>query len=214
MGEPVPAPVTRPVVAFPVIEPATVAGEAPGLPCRYSAATPATWGEAIDVPLIVFVALVPVYQADVMSEPGANTSTQVPKLEKLDRASVRVVLPTVMALTARAGETLQAFWFSLPAATTMVTPRETARWTASSVACEAPPPRLMLATAGATALAATQSMPATTPEFVPEPLQPRTRTGTTVARLATPYVVPATVPATWVPCPLQSVVPRPSAIAV
>ena len=35
-----------------------------------------------------------------------------------------------------------------------------------------------------------------TPDHEPEPVQPNTRTGTIVACLATPYVVPATVPAT------------------
>ena len=51
---------------------------AAGLACRYSAAAPATCGEAIDVPLIVFVAVLLVYQADVMLEPGAKMSTHVP----------------------------------------------------------------------------------------------------------------------------------------
>ena len=44
----------------------------------------------------------------------------------------------------------------------------------------------------------------------PEPVQPSTRTGTTVASLATPYMEPASVPETWVPWPTQSWVPRPS----
>jgi hypothetical protein len=56
----------------------TVAGEAPGFPCRYCAATPAVCGVAIDVPLIVRVAVVLVYQADVIETPGANQSTQLP----------------------------------------------------------------------------------------------------------------------------------------
>jgi len=43
----------------------TVAGEAPGLPWRKSAATPAVCGVAIDVPLVVFVAVLLVCQADV-----------------------------------------------------------------------------------------------------------------------------------------------------
>ena len=47
-------------------------------PCRYSAATPVTCGVAIDVPLIVLVAVLLVYQAQVMPTPGANRSTQVP----------------------------------------------------------------------------------------------------------------------------------------
>ena len=72
----------------------------------------------------------------------------------------------------------------------------------------------MFATAGLTWFWVTQSTPAITPVVVPEPLQPRTRTAWIVASLATPYVVPPIVPATWVPWPLQSVVPLPSLIAV
>jgi hypothetical protein len=84
--------------------------------------------------------------------------------------------------------------------------------TAVSSAELAPPPRLMLATAGVPAAWAdvTQSTPAITPEFVPEPWQLRTRTACSVTSLATPYVVPPVVPATCVPCPLQSFVPLPS----
>ena len=62
----------------------------------------------------------------------------------------------------------------------------------------------MFATAGLTAFAMTQSMPAMTPEFEPDPLQSSTRTACSVTLSATPYVVPPTVPATCVPCPLQS----------
>ena len=53
-------------------------------------------------------------------------------------------------------------------------------------------------------------MPAITPEFEPEPWQSSTRTAWSVTCLATPYVVPPTVPATCVPWPLQSFVPFPS----
>jgi hypothetical protein len=35
-------------------------------------------GVAIDVPLIVFVAVALVYQAEVIESPGANQSTQLP----------------------------------------------------------------------------------------------------------------------------------------
>ncbi len=45
---------------------------------RTSAATPATCGVAIDVPLIVLVAVVPVCQALVIPTPGAKRSTQEP----------------------------------------------------------------------------------------------------------------------------------------
>jgi hypothetical protein len=63
---------------------------------------------AIDVPLIVFVAVSLVFQAEVIDEPGAKRSRQVPMLENDDRASVIVVEPTVIALGTRAGEVLQA----------------------------------------------------------------------------------------------------------
>jgi hypothetical protein len=59
---------------------------------------------AIEVPLIVFVAVAPVFHAEVMLLPGAKMSTQVPKLENDERASELVVEPTVMASAVRAGE--------------------------------------------------------------------------------------------------------------
>ncbi len=65
---------------------------------RYSAAAPTTCGVAIEVPLIVLVAVSLVFQAEVMFEPGAKMSRQVPKLENDARASVLVVAPTVIAL--------------------------------------------------------------------------------------------------------------------
>jgi hypothetical protein len=57
----------------------------------------------------VLVAVSLVLQEEVMLEPGAKMSTQVPKLENEERASVLVVEPTVSAFGARAGDTLQAF---------------------------------------------------------------------------------------------------------
>ena len=112
----------------------------------------------------------------------------------------------------RAGEELQAFVFSLPAASAYVTPSAIELRTAWSSDDETPPPRLMLATAGAPAtwLPVTQSMPAITPEFEPLPAQSRTRTATRLTPLATPYAEPPTVPATCVPCPLQSSAAPPS----
>src|SRR5688572_1079435 len=89
------------------------------------------------------------------------------------------------------------------------------RRTAAAIVVLTPPPRLRLATAGPVVwLRTLQSRPAITPDKLPDPLQSSTRTGTTVAFLATPYVLPATVPATCVPCPLQSLVPLPSATVV
>lgn len=75
-------------------------------------------------------------------------SRQVPKLENEDLASVVVVEPTVMAFAARAGDVLHAFALLLPAATAIGTPEFARLFTAVSSAEEAPPPRLILATAG------------------------------------------------------------------
>ena len=76
-GEPL-----RPESAFSVevsmISVKTVDGLALVLLARKSAATPATCGLAIEVPLIVLVSLSLPIQAEVISEPGAKTSTQEP----------------------------------------------------------------------------------------------------------------------------------------
>ena len=117
LGDPVPALVTLFGVELLMIAAVTVAGEAVGFVSRNNAATPATCGVAIDVPEIVLVAVSLVLHADVMLLPGAKMSRQVPKFENEERASVVVVEPTVIAFGTRAGETLQAFWFSFPAAT-------------------------------------------------------------------------------------------------
>ena len=58
---------------------------------------------------------------------------------------------------------MHAFVLSLPAATTKVIPAAMERWMAASNEADAPPPRLIFATAGKMALAVTQSMPAITP---------------------------------------------------
>ena len=94
----------------------TVAGEAPGFASRKSAATPATCGDAIEVPEIVLVAVSLVLHDEVMFEPGAKISKHVPKFENEERASVLVVDPTVIALATRAGEELQALALLFPAA--------------------------------------------------------------------------------------------------
>ncbi len=64
----------------------------------------------------MLVAVSLVFQAEVMPEPGAKTSRQVPKFENEERASVLVVAPTVSAAATRAGELRQASAFELPAA--------------------------------------------------------------------------------------------------
>ena len=108
-GEPVPALLTWFRVELLMSAAATVAGDAPGFVSRNNAATPVTCGVAIDVPEIVFVAVSLVFHDEVMLLPGAKMSTQVPKFENDERASVVVVEPTVIALGSRAGETLHAF---------------------------------------------------------------------------------------------------------
>jgi hypothetical protein len=117
LGEPAPAAVTLLGVAAFSSPEVTVAGDAPLWSPRYSAALPTTWGVAIDVPLMVLVAVSLVFQSEVMPEPGANRSTQVPKFEYEARASVEVVAPTVIALGARAGDEVHASALLLPAAT-------------------------------------------------------------------------------------------------
>ena len=108
LGEPVPGLVTLFSVEPLMIAAVTCDGVAAGFVSRNKAATPATCGDAIDVPEIVLVAVSLVLHAEVMLLPGAKMSTQVPKFENEERASGVVVEPTVIAAGARAGETLQA----------------------------------------------------------------------------------------------------------
>ena len=77
-GEPLPDPTTTPAVADEVIHDVTPETESDEFALSAKAATPATCGEAIEVPEIVLVALFDVYQEEVMFEPGANTSTHDP----------------------------------------------------------------------------------------------------------------------------------------
>src|SRR5437763_14904708 len=123
-----------------------------------------------------------------MPDPGANKSKQLPVFEKLDRASVFSVAPTVNADPTRAGELPQASLFSFPPAMAYVTPSLIELVTALSRALDAPPPRLMFATAGVPApwLPLTQSTPAMTSELAPLPSHPSTRTGTRRTDFATP----------------------------
>src|ERR1700704_4131169 len=118
------------------------------------------------------------------------------------------VAPTVIAEGSLEGELLHASAVLLPAATAKVIPALTAFATAVFREGDNPPPRLMLAAAGVPLVwwsEAAQLIPAITPEVVPDPLQSSTRTATRFAFFAIPYWVPATVPETCVPWPLQSV---------
>ena len=56
-----------------------------------------TCGVAIDVPLMVFVALSSVSHADLMLTPGAKMSRHGPRFEKSASTSEIVVAPTVIA---------------------------------------------------------------------------------------------------------------------
>src|SRR5262249_31992209 len=146
-GEPVPGLVTTPVVALLTSESRTCCGVNDGFWASTRAAAPVTCGVAIEVPLIVFVAVSLVFQAEGMDEPGATMSRQVPMFENDDRASVLVVEPTVIAAGTRAGDVLHASALSLPAATAYVTPSAMELVTALSSVVSMPPPRLMFATA-------------------------------------------------------------------
>ena len=161
------------------------------------AARPATCGAAMDVPEIVRVEVDPEIHAEVIPVPGAYMSTQLPKFEYEARLSDWSVAPMVIADGARAGENWHASAPEFPAATTTTSPARVAAATASSTAEFAPPPRLKLMIPGPPGwLATAQLMPATTEDEKPDPAQSRTLTATTVAVFATPYVLPATVPAT------------------
>lgn len=139
-------PLTTPGVARFTMSELTSAGDQPGLAAVTRAAAPATCGDAIDVP--DKLALPPFGVADTIAEPGANRSTQVPWLEYDALASLDWVAAAVTADGARAGDVLQAFSFSLPAATATVTPSFTSPAMAWSRAELADPPMLRLATAG------------------------------------------------------------------
>ena len=87
----------------------------------------------------------------------------------------------------------------LPAATTVVTPEFTRLLIALFNDVDLPPPRLKFAVAGFFAFFWTQLIPAMTPEYDPLPVHESTFTPTSFDLVATPYVFPPIVPATWVP---------------
>src|SRR5690606_38292407 len=79
--------------ALPVSASATSEGAASGLASRYSAATPATCGLAMDVPEMVFSASSPSIQAEVISSPGARMSTHSPQFDHGVAESAESVAP-------------------------------------------------------------------------------------------------------------------------
>ena len=104
VGDSVPAFVMTARVAALKITEDTCAGVAEVFVAKYSAATPATWGAAIEVPCHVRNAVGVPIKADVMDVPGAKTSRHRPQLENDARASLGVDAPTVIAAGADAGE--------------------------------------------------------------------------------------------------------------
>src|ERR1700736_4997398 len=114
-----------------------------------------------------------------MLTPGPKSLTQVPKFENEARASVMSLAPATSAkapwagsdpLTATsAGDSVQASAPEFPAAIAYVTPDAIEFWMAVSSGAKAPPPRLMLATAGLMAFEVTQFTPLITPESLPSP---------------------------------------------
>jgi hypothetical protein len=78
--DPEPAFNTKSLVELAIIEFETCCGVRPGLFEINLATIPATFGAAIDVPLIVFTPVKP-SQVEVIELPGANKSRQLPKLE-------------------------------------------------------------------------------------------------------------------------------------
>jgi len=130
-GEPVPMPDKRFAVFVEIVCERVVAALLPDRVLQMEAAMPATCGQAIDVPEIVFVAVFEPIQADMMLLPGANVSTHVPKFENVERASAFVLEPTQMPKGAEAGEKVHAFALLFPAATTITAPARLAPSTAS-----------------------------------------------------------------------------------
>src|SRR5436305_14751039 len=148
--------------------------------------------------------VVPARKVDLMAEPGPYASTQRPQFEYDALASVFSEATTVKTLGAPDGDSVQASTLSFPAATARNTPEFQRLVTAWSSAGDLPPPSDMFATAGLTWFALTQSTPAITSELRPMPAQPSTTTPCSETAFATPNVTAPIVPATWVPCPLQS----------
>ena len=74
----------------------------------------------MEVPEIILV--FPSFQVEMTFNPGAQTSTGAPKLEKVALTSAMVEAATVSACLTRAGEYLLASSLLFPAATAMVTP--------------------------------------------------------------------------------------------
>jgi len=86
------------------------------------AAPPATWGQAMEVPLIVLPPVSLLTSTDKMLLPGAQMSVHSPKFEKDDFSFFEFVLETTIADGTKEGDMVQDSRLLLPAATTTVTP--------------------------------------------------------------------------------------------
>src|SRR2546422_7828791 len=89
----------------------------------------------------------PMSQSDLMADPGAYASTQIPQFEYDAFASVFSEAATVNTPLAPAGDELHASALSFPAATARNTPAFQRFMTALLSAAELPPPTHLLATA-------------------------------------------------------------------
>src|SRR2546427_4031486 len=98
-------------------------------------------------------------QSDLIADPGAYASTQVPQFEYDAFASVLSEAATVNTPLAPAGDAVHASASLFPAATARNTPEVQRFVTAGFSAVELPPPRGMLATAGVLLVAGTPSTP-------------------------------------------------------
>src|SRR2546427_13257534 len=113
-------------------------------------------------------------QSDLMADPGAYASTQIPQFEYDAFASVFSEAATVNTPLAPAGDELHASALSFPAATARNTPEFQRFVTAVLSAAQPPPPSDMLATAGLWWFAVPQSTPAVTARGHATPAPPNT----------------------------------------
>jgi hypothetical protein len=185
------------------------AGLSVGCVVRWFATTPVTCGAACDVPdRVAYAALAGApMPAETMASPGAKRSTQGPVLLVTRRRSAMVDAATVMTPGTRAGDCPHALALSLPADATTVTPAAINALTAVSTAVISIGTfvrALMFTTAGRCPWRRTCSMPAIRAAELPWFRQLNTRIPCSRTVFATPTSAPPTVPATWVPCPLQS----------
>mmetsp|Transcript_94424 Transcript_94424/g.267221 ORF Transcript_94424/g.267221 Transcript_94424/m.267221 type:complete len:334 (-) Transcript_94424:378-1379(-) len=196
------------------VAPASMAAlmSALGTPARrYMATTPAATAAAGEVPEILRSAVSEAGEAASTSTPGAQTSTQGPRLVKSALSPQRVRAPTVRASGTAAGDRSQASPPSLPAETTTGKPAAARFCTALSQGPYLELPSEMETThCPPQGRPAIQFRPARTSPMVPSPSPPMTCTDTSVAPPALPPLFPNAAPAIAVPCVPKSRVPATS----